>query len=522
MLKKIMILLIFIINILTISVYAKYSFDYINSAASINIDRTSPSVVVEYSTTEKDVKNVEVTLRVNEDVKDIDGFNKIDNRTYKKIYEENKKEKILVQDVFCNITFVDIDIENIINYPIVINCNKINNNNSQYLEYANKDDTITLEISTDKKYEIDNELNNNKIDILVGDQNVDCGVSIKEISNKEEVNNYEIEIRNILGNGKLKVKFQEKLIIDKNNKFNLETLIDTGIIIDNISPNCTTNEEIKDEGMSEVKVTADEKIYELEGWNIDNSNMELTKEFPSNVSYNIIIKDYAGNEKNVEINVTKATYIKLIYASHNSNIGWTYGYGNYDIAGAKAILEDPNYKTESLAIRIEGNVEEDFLKGQAYVYSYWGPGINARSTDTGHIYGYGYDPSGDIWASLKTTDSLIYLGEKRYFQLGGCGINRAGQIALTGINPIPVNIALEYRYGISSIAFKLKDYNCYDVVYQILEKNNGWINACKNGEPCMVRYDLPMSAIRMAIIPKSESNKLISQWNKYNGTYNLK
>ena len=55
------------------------------------------------------------------------------------------------------------------------------------------------------------------------------------------------------------------------------------------------------------------------------------------------IEDYAGNKTIVNVDITQATYINIVYASHNSNVGWTFGYGNYDIAGSQAIKENPKF-----------------------------------------------------------------------------------------------------------------------------------------------------------------------------------
>ena len=48
------------------------------------------------------------------------------------------------------------------------------------------------------------------------------------------------------------------------------------------------------------------------------------KEFTNNISYELPIIDYAGNKTIINVNITKATYINITYASHNSEIGWTF------------------------------------------------------------------------------------------------------------------------------------------------------------------------------------------------------
>lgn len=514
MLKKIFILCIFIINILSISVYAKYTFEERIVAANIKIDKTSPVAQISYSTTQNNAKYVEVTLNTNEDIKDPEGFIKKENRIYTKIYDKNTIENVSIIDTSGNMTTANIKIQNISSSQIIITCKKINNSNIEYPQFANKNQKIELELEVSSNNEILNQIDKSKINVLIEKQKVECNIELYEIIKKEGLSKYSLQLNNIQSDGKLEIKIEEKLFFDINENYNKEIYIDPEITVDNTLPECTVTEQNSMQGLSIFRISSKEKIQAIDGWEINDLGTEIQKEFPANVSYELVVKDYAQNEQILNVNIRKATFIKLIYASHNSMVGWTYGYGNYDIAGEKAIQENPNYKTESLAIRIEGNVEDDFIQGKAYTYTYWGPGFKARCTYSGHIYGYGYNPSENSWASLKTIDDVIYMDGKKYFQLGGCGVNRVYQLALTGINPIPEKVSLEYRYGISSIAFKLKDYSSYDIVYQIYVKDKGWISTAKNEEESIVSYALPMSAIRIALIPNSESSYLINQWNR--------
>jgi len=75
------------------------------------------------------------------------------------------------------------------------------------------------------------------------------------------------------------------------------------------------------------------KVRSIDGWEFSEDGLQLTKQFTNNISYQLPVTDYAGNISMVDINILKATYINLIYASHNSRVGWSFGYGNYDVAG---------------------------------------------------------------------------------------------------------------------------------------------------------------------------------------------
>ena len=231
--------------------------------------------------------------------------------------------------------------------------------------------------------------------------------------------------------------------------------------------------------------------------------------------------DYAGNKTIIDVNITQATYINIIYASHNSVVGWSFGYGNYDVAGKDAIETNKIYKTEALAFNVSGNVDADFLQAKAYIYTYWGKGSYGRCTTSGILYNYGYNPLDRSYKSMKSTD-LVTIDNKKYFQLGGSGINSYGNGDANGNNCIPKEIAPQYIYGVSGVNFKLKDYSQFSVVYQILVDNAGWIKTCADGQECMYAKDKPMSAFRIALIPKSEKQYVIDTWNKDVGTFNLK
>ena len=84
-----------------------------------NIDKIAPEVTVAYSTKGLTNGNVEVTLTADENVQSVEGFTKVDNRTYKKTYTSNAKEDVTVYDIAGNKTVVNISITNITEKPTV-------------------------------------------------------------------------------------------------------------------------------------------------------------------------------------------------------------------------------------------------------------------------------------------------------------------------------------------------------------------------------------------------------------------
>lgn len=401
---------------------------------------------------------------------------------------------------------------------------EIQNTNTNYPKYANKTHTISFKIKVTEK----NIGKNNFVKDFFGfklDENniniVENNLSIKEIESTNEGKIYKIDIKGISGNGKLSMQIKEGAIIDKGGLKSESQNIDSGIIIDNIAPVGKFKEVKIQDGKVNGEITLSENIRKIDGWSFKDNNLKITKEFTNNISYRLPITDYAGNTSNVDINITQATYINVVYASHNSCIGWSFGYGNYDVAGKDAIKVNPVYRTEALAFNISGNVDKDFVQANTYIYTYWGEGSKGKCTTSGLIYNYGYNPGKNAFKSMNSND-LVTINSKKYFQFGGSGINGYLNTDANSQNPIPGEVANKYKYGISGITMKLKDYSQYSIIYQILVNGAGWVKTASDGSECTYNHNTPMSAFRIALVPKTEKQYVINQWNKDVGTFNMK
>lgn len=155
------IIIIFLISIIfpLKNVLAKYIFTESIIAVNIDIDRTKPKVQVIYS--EKDIANnkVVVTIKANEEVKPIKGWQlQKDKKTLIKEYNKNIIEEIEIQDLSGNKISQAININQI---APIIEIHDITNSDITYQNYANneqilqnviKDDSHNLNIKT----EIDN------------------------------------------------------------------------------------------------------------------------------------------------------------------------------------------------------------------------------------------------------------------------------------------------------------------------------------------------------------------------------
>lgn len=394
----------------------------------------------------------------------------------------------------------------------------LQNTNVGYEKYANQTHTITAQIKVTEEHIISNNMSLENLVVQVNGKNAEIQ-NIKMVEKKREGDSiyYDIILTGIRTEGILSFIIKEGTIVDKSYNVNPETVISTDIQIDNTNPDGIFSETEIEEGKVLATILANEKIRGVEGWKLTQNEMQLEKEFTNNISYIFTITDLAQNTKEIEVNISKATNIMITYASHNSAIGWTYGYGNYDVAGAQAVKENPIYKTEALAFRITGNIPEDFVQINTCIYTHWGEGSKATCGDTGMIYQYGYNPGRNLYKTMAS-DDLVTIDGKKYIQFGGTGMNGFQKTDIEGNNPIPLETVYQYNYGISGVTMKLKDESYYSIVYQILVNGQGWLKTCSDGEEAMYQFNRPMSAIRLALVPKTEKAYISNLWNQDVGT----
>ena len=398
----------------------------------------------------------------------------------------------------------------------------IKNTNKGYDKYANKTHTITLKVKIIEKNVKEINLNNRFVDIFVSNQKLDEAIkNVKEVEKIDGNRVFEIQLVNLKGNGNLQVIFKEGTVIDNALYKNEKLIVDTKITIDNIAPIGNWKEQKISDGKVNGIINISEGIRKLDGWTFSNDSKTITKEFTNNISYELPIMDYAENSSIVKVDVKEASYIKLTYASHNSEIGWTYGHGNYDIAGKEAIMRNDKLKTEAIAFRTEGNMDEDFVRANAYIHTYWGGNSVAKCKENGILYKNGYNPNINEFKTMKSPDTVNIAG-KKYFQLGGTGVNMYGNTDINGKNPIPYYESNQYLFGVSGITLRLKEYSQFAIIYQVYQSEFGWATAKSNGEECYYKKNLPISAFRIALVPKSEKQYVLDMWNKDVGTKNLK
>ena len=130
-------------------------------------------------------------------------------------------------------------------------------------------------------------------------------------------------------------------------------------------------------GKSNAQITSNEKILPINGWNISNNGMVLSKDFDNSISYTLPITDFAQNSSEVLIDIQNATNILLQYRAYNADKKCIYTTGGKVLA-SKTISSNSIPKSEALFIKLSGSLTSP-LQGKNYTYTNLKGGLNPTS-----------------------------------------------------------------------------------------------------------------------------------------------
>ena len=243
-----------------------------------NIDRTAPEVTAIYSTKELTNGNVEVTLTTDEDVRSIEGFTKVDDRTYKKTYTSNAKEDVTVYDMAGNKTVVTVEVTNI--------------------------DKTAPEVEATYSTK---ELTNGSVEVtLTANEDVRSVSGFTKVDNRTYKKTY-------TSNAK-----EDVTVYDKAGNKTVVTVEVTNI--DKTAPEVKATYSTKEltNRNVEVTLTANEDVQSVEGFTkVDNRTYKKT--YTSNAKENVTVYDIAGNKTVVTVEVTNidktAPEVKVTYST---------------------------------------------------------------------------------------------------------------------------------------------------------------------------------------------------------------
>lgn len=493
-----MITILVIINICN-NCFAKYSYEYIENAVELNIDRTAPNVRVEYSTLLYTNEDVEVKIIADEEIKEIDGWKLLDDRkSMIKNYSENTSETIFIEDLNGNGVDVNIEVNNIDKNSPQIEILDITNSNKGYESYANREKEINFKIHIKDENSIIT--SNANFNILLDDKEANCEKNIKLVIDSEKEKTYEVNLKNILDNGNLKLYIPKESFIDVAENATTEKLIELGIEIDNIAPNVLSTSEKQDDGKVNVNIKSNEIIKNINGWSMNEDLMGGYKKFISDIKYQRTIEDRAGNSTLVDINVENSDFLGLEYMAHISETGWVKAQN-----GIVGIQEKGNiFKIESLAFKTSNKVNDDFFNVSGYAYTHWQEGSFAESQYTKQIFNYGWNPMNGY--KNRKESELVEINNEKYIQIGGEGVNGRLRTDINGNLPISIEESRQYKYGISGIKFKISDNNENSIIYQIYNNDIGWSKIFCNGEIAQISEEKVIEAMKIIVVPTSELN----------------
>ena len=272
-----------------------------------NIDRTAPEVTATYSTKELTNGNVEVTLTTDEDVRSIEGFTKVDDRTYKKTYTSNAKEDVTVYDMAGNKTVVTVEVTNI--------------------------DKIAPEVTV--AYSTKGLTNGNVEVTLTADENVQSVEGFTKVDDRTYKKTY-------TSNAK-----EDVTVYDMAGNKTVVTVEVTNI--DKTAPEVEATYSTKEltNGSVEVTLTANEDVRSVSGFTkVDNRTYKKT--YTSNAKEDVTVYDIAGNKTVVTVEVTnidktapevKATYSTKELTNRNVEVTLT---ANGDVQSVEGFTKVDN------------------------------------------------------------------------------------------------------------------------------------------------------------------------------------
>ncbi len=272
------------------------------------------------------------------------------------IFFQTSSAKYVIENIY---TVAKIDIDRC---KPNIELTDIISSNTTHPTYANKTHFITGHIKITEKNIIKNNLSSDNLKITVGNNSITPKFkSFSLISENTTEKIYEFSFTNITGDGPLIIIIPEGMVEDKSGLVNEKKYLSTGILIDNTPPVSTFVETASLDGKSTAEIIFSEGIQPINGWNISNKNMTLSKEFSNPISYALPITDFAQNTSEVLVNIQKATNILLQYSSFVSSNQQVL------VSNGKISTPDPTF-SNSISIKLSGHSHSS-LKGKSYIYT---------------------------------------------------------------------------------------------------------------------------------------------------------
>jgi len=287
------------------------------------------------------------------------------------------------------------------------------------------------------------------------------------------------------------------------------------INIDNTKPVGEVEYSTKEITNKEVEATIklSEPIEEVEGWEYIKENNILKKTYKENASESIVIKDLAGNENQINVDVLNIDKtlpkIELSKINNANTLDPKVGNKLHEIVLSIKILDDNIQK------------QVDLKKIDVFV--------GDVKSNCGKLLKNIKLQEKQLTFDLKLTD-IEEEGElKIMFNDNTCKDKAGNENKKTEINtdikinntPVIYTYATYtkekgWQYEIKDNQISLADFSEFSVIYQIYDKNKGWLNPAVNGEKIENFKSGEVLKMRMAITPNKDVEKIMNIWQNEN------
>lgn len=380
----------------------------------------------------------------------------------------------------------------------------ISSSNTNYPTYANQTHLITGHMKIVEKNIVQNHFSFNHLQISVGNTLVtpECK-SFFIVSENDNEKIYEFSFTHTTHDGPLTIMIPAGIVEDKSGLVNEPVYLSTGIFIDNTPPVATFKEIPTFDGKTNGEITSNERIRSVSGWHLASNSTLLTKEFSHSISYLLPITDFAENSSELLIVTKKASNILLQYGTYDAHSHKTLVTGG-NISSPKTISSHSICKSESIYMKLSGDLASSCLQGKCYVYTPWGSGYQPSPTSE--------------WIDSTSKYNCFYFN-KWFTQLGMIGLNKTKTTSSNTTSQISNEITKQCLYGISGIQFRLKNTSDFSIVYQAYVKDIGWLSCSYDGQENVYQHNRPISAFRMNLVSKTDRSYLINFWNRDTGSH---
>ena len=235
-----------------------------------NIDKIAPIAEVNYYPNSSTDENVTVTIKANEPIQEVEGWDlSEDKTTLAKIYVNNKTEEIEIKDLVGNSQKVIVKITNIVrDMPTV---------EIKYSTTSPTNQNVTVTIRANKEIQNVNGWNLSE----------DKTTLTKEYTANTSAEGEKIIVKDLAGNTTkediiIKITNIDKTAPEANIEYSTTTLTNQDVI---------------------ATITSDEKIQGVEGWELSADKKTLTKKYTANETESVTIKDLVGNSTTVSVKI---------------------------------------------------------------------------------------------------------------------------------------------------------------------------------------------------------------------------